>query len=63
MGHLLLSIHQLQVLQLIHSRQLPVSVLRPVTMDILITTQITPTFTQIGPLGQNSTAPALPWYI
>ncbi len=32
----------------------------PVTMDIVITTQITPTFTQIGPLCQNSTAPALP---
>ncbi len=32
----------------------------PVTMNILITTQITPTFTQIGPLYQNSTAPALP---
>src|SRR5207247_4788219 len=31
----------------------------PVTMDIVITTQITPTFTQIGPLCQNSTAPAL----
>src|SRR4029079_8526557 len=32
----------------------------PVTMDILITTQITPTFTQLGPLCQNSTAPSLP---
>src|SRR5204863_260756 len=32
----------------------------PVTMDIVITTQITPTFTQIGPLCQNSTAPLLP---
>ena len=30
------------------------------TMDIVITTQVTPTFTQIGPLCQNSTAPALP---
>ncbi len=30
------------------------------TMDIVITTQITPTFTQIGPLCQGSTAPALP---
>src|SRR5204863_36723 len=29
-------------------------------MDIVITNQITPTFTQIGPLCQNSTAPALP---
>src|SRR5258706_7176712 len=29
-------------------------------MDIVITTQITPTFTQIGPLCQNSTAPSLP---
>jgi gliding motility-associated-like protein len=29
-------------------------------MDIVITTQITPTFTQIGPLCQNSTAPTLP---
>jgi hypothetical protein len=27
---------------------------------LLITTQVTPTFTQIGPLCQNSTAPALP---
>src|SRR5213078_1427678 len=32
----------------------------PVTMNIVITTQITPTFTQIGPLCQNSTAPLLP---
>jgi hypothetical protein len=30
------------------------------TMDITIRTQVTPTFTQIGPLCQNSTAPALP---
>jgi hypothetical protein len=30
------------------------------TMDITIGTQITPTFAQIGPLCQNSTAPALP---
>src|SRR4029434_2805961 len=30
------------------------------TMDIVISTQVTPTFTQIGPLCQNSTAPALP---
>src|SRR5438552_249596 len=30
------------------------------TMDVTITTQVTPTFTQIGPLCQNSTAPALP---
>src|SRR5437762_1301251 len=30
------------------------------TMDVVITSQITPTFTQIGPLCQNSTAPALP---
>ena len=30
------------------------------TMDIVITTSIIPTFTQIGPLCQNSTAPALP---
>src|SRR5438045_7532941 len=29
-------------------------------MDVTITTQVTPTFTQIGPLCQNSTAPALP---
>src|SRR5204862_132381 len=29
-------------------------------MDIVITNQITPAFTQIGPLCQNSTAPALP---
>ena len=29
-------------------------------MDIVVTTNITPTFTQIGPLCQNSTAPALP---
>ncbi len=32
----------------------------PVTMDIVITNQITPAFTQIGPLCQNSIAPALP---
>ena len=30
------------------------------TMDIVISTQVTPTFTQIGPLCQNATAPALP---
>src|SRR5206468_8423218 len=30
------------------------------TMDIVITNQITPVFTQIGPLCQNSTAPLLP---
>jgi hypothetical protein len=30
------------------------------TMDITIGTQVTPTFTQIGPLCQNSTAPTLP---
>ena len=30
------------------------------TMDIVITTQITPTFTQIGPLCQGSVAPSLP---
>ena len=29
-------------------------------MNITITPQVTPTFTQIGPLCQNSTAPALP---
>src|SRR6187200_1385246 len=29
-------------------------------MHVVITTQVTPTFTQIGPLCQNSTAPALP---
>ena len=40
-----------------------VSVQHPVTMDIVITTQVTPTFTQIGPLCQNSTAPLLTWYI
>jgi hypothetical protein len=33
-------------------------VLRRATMDITIGTQVTPTFTQIGPLCQNSTAPA-----
>jgi len=32
----------------------------PVTMDIVITTQVTPTFTQLGPLCQNSTPPTLP---
>lgn len=31
-----------------------------VTMDIVITPQVTPTFTQIGTLCQNSTAPVLP---
>src|SRR5678816_2573312 len=30
------------------------------TMDIVITNQITPVFTQVGPLCQNSTAPVLP---
>ena len=30
------------------------------TMEVVITNQITPTFTQIGPLCQNSTAPTLP---
>ena len=30
------------------------------TMSITVATQITPTFTQIGPLCQNSAAPALP---
>src|SRR5258705_1171096 len=30
------------------------------TMDIVITNQITPAFTQPGPLCQNSTAPLLP---
>jgi gliding motility-associated-like protein len=29
-------------------------------MDIVITTQVTPAFTQLGPLCQNSTAPTLP---
>jgi hypothetical protein len=29
-------------------------------MNIVVTTQITPTFTQLGPLCQNSTAPILP---
>src|SRR5687767_14790712 len=32
----------------------------PFTMSIEITPQITPTFAQVGPLCQNSTAPALP---
>ncbi len=32
----------------------------PFTMSIVITPEITPTFTQIGPLCQNSTAPLLP---
>src|SRR5205814_4589985 len=32
----------------------------PVTMDIVITNQITPVFTQIGPFCLNSTAPSLP---
>ncbi|MBW6489676.1 MAG: gliding motility-associated C-terminal domain-containing protein [Lentimicrobium sp.] len=31
-----------------------------VTMDIIVNEEITPTFTQIGPLCQNSTAPLLP---
>src|SRR4029078_11899365 len=30
------------------------------TMIIVVTTQVTPTFTQLGPLCQNSTAPTLP---
>jgi hypothetical protein len=32
----------------------------PFTMNVVITTQVTPTFTQVGPLCQNSTAPLLP---
>ncbi|WP_062045502.1 T9SS type B sorting domain-containing protein [Lentimicrobium saccharophilum] len=32
----------------------------PTTMDIVITNEIVPTFAQIGPLCQNSVAPALP---
>ena len=32
----------------------------PVTMNIVVTNQSAPTFTQIGPLCQNTTAPALP---
>ncbi len=32
----------------------------PVTLNIEITNEITPLFTQIGPLYQNTTAPALP---
>ena len=32
----------------------------PFTMSIVITPEVTPTFTQIGPLCQNSTAPSLP---
>ena len=35
------------------------SVCIAVTMDIAITNQLTPAFTQLGPLCQNSTAPAL----
>src|SRR4030095_9767701 len=30
------------------------------TLTIVVNPQVTPTFTQIGPLCQNSTAPALP---
>ena len=30
------------------------------TMDIVVTPEITPTFAQIGPLCQNSTAPSAP---
>ena len=37
-----------------------VSVLLQLTMAITVTPQVTPTFTQIGPLCQNSTAPTLP---
>src|SRR5437762_607384 len=33
---------------------------RTAKMDVVITNQITPAFTQIGPLCQNSSAPALP---
>jgi hypothetical protein len=32
----------------------------PFTMSIVVTTQVTPTFTQLGPLCQNSPAPTLP---
>jgi hypothetical protein len=34
----------------------------PFTMSIVITPEVTPTFTQVGPLCQNSTAPTLTWY-
>ena len=61
-GALQLLIQQLQVPLLIHLHQLLASVLHPFTMDIVITTQVTPTFTQVGPLCQNSTAPLLTWY-
>src|SRR5678815_5270912 len=30
------------------------------TMDVVVTNQITPAFAKVGPLCQNSTAPALP---
>jgi hypothetical protein len=44
---------------LIHSHR-QIHAATQTTMDVTITTQVTPTFTQIGPLCQNSTAPALP---
>jgi hypothetical protein len=34
----------------------------PFTMSIVITPEVTPTFTQVGPLCQNSTAPTTAWY-
>ena len=56
---LLLSTQQLLEPLLIHLHQL-IQCATAATMDITVTTQVTPTFTQIGPLCQNSTAPALP---
>ena len=49
--------------RLIHLHQLIRQCATTATMDITITPQVTPTFTQIGPLCQNSTAPLLPAYI
>jgi hypothetical protein len=60
MESLLLSIRQLQVRLLIRLLRPLTSVRLHLQLNVVITTQVTPTFTQIGPLCQNSTAPALP---
>ena len=59
-GALLLSIQQLPVPLLIHLRQLTNQCALPFTMDIVITTQVTPTFTKLVRCVRTSTAPLLP---
>jgi hypothetical protein len=57
---LLLLILQLQVPLLIHLLRANGQCAVNTTMIIVVTTQVTPTFTQLGPLCQNSAAPTLP---